>query len=36
MADVTATPTTVELTESDIPGATLHEPLENATIPALK
>lgn len=26
----------VELNENDIPGATLEEPLESATVPALK
>ena len=26
----------VELTEDDVPGAKIEEPLENATIPALK
>ena len=28
--------TAMELTENDIPGAVLNEPLENSTIPALK
>ena len=34
MAECTSA--TDELTENDIPGAILNEPLENATVPALK